>query len=73
MAHLCHLNACLEMTSGLIQRSRALIATAKPPEVLKEVRVADNYEAKLLVTHRIMEILSTAGYSCELRHGVDLH
>jgi len=67
--HLCHLNAHLERTSRLIHRTKALIAAAKSPEVLKEVRMADD----LLLTARVMEILSTAGYSCELRNGVTLH
>jgi hypothetical protein len=73
MVHLCNLNACLERTSDVINRAKALIAAAKPPEVLKEMRVEDDYEAKLLFTARVMEILSTAGFRCELRHIVPLH
>ena len=73
IVHLRHLKAHLEMTSGLIHRTRTLIAAAKPPEVPKGVQAGDDYEAKLLFTARIVEILSAAGYSCKLLHGVNLH
>jgi len=71
--HLCHLMADIERTRGLIRRTKALIAAAKPTEASKEARVTDDYEGKLLVAVRVMEILSTGGFSCELRHVASLH
>jgi len=76
MAHLDRLLAKLDKTDIAVRKSEALLAAefsrhaerAVPPAM----READEYETKLRETARINQILSAAGFGCELHHGVTL-
>jgi hypothetical protein len=72
MMHLRSLKVTLETTERSIDRSRKLLAPARPT-ISRELQVADDYERKLRIAAQLVEEMLAAGFRCELRHGVMLH
>jgi hypothetical protein len=72
MHHLRRLNVGLDRTQATIDSATKIIAAAETT-VPQEAPVADDYERRLRTAARIMEIMSAAGFRCQLRHGVTLH
>ena len=77
MTHLQVLWATLDTTEALVCRSRALLPRQIPDRagavVLNGKKVEDVDEARSRMSARVIEILSAAGMTCELRYlGVNL-
>lgn len=72
MTHLQILWATLDTTEALVCRSRALLPRQIPDRasavVLDREMVGDVDEARSRMSARVIEILSAAGMTCELRY-----
>jgi len=72
MTHLQVLWATLDTTEALVCRSRALLPRQIPDRasaaVLNGEKIRDEDEARSPMSARVIEILSAAGMTCELRY-----